>query len=221
MKKIKLLIVFCCFFASLSMAQEKHRFFNDVQVIKSYDKIYAPAANPILFIGSSSIRRWSNLQSTFGAYNVLNRGIGGAVIDDVTYYLDDLLFVYQPRQVVIYVGENDIPIENESPEIILEKTITLYKAIRSKLPEIPVVYISLKPSPVRDKYQAKCIATNKLLRSFFEKGKNTSFADVFTPMLKDGKSRPELFVSDMLHMKPEGYKIWEKVLKPKLLKPTK
>lgn len=209
------------FCGTAAISQEKHRFETDVQTIKKYDKIYNPAPNPILFIGSSSIRKWDNLQIAFGNYNVLNRGIGGAVIDDITYYLEDLMFVYQPRQIVIYVGENDIPVENETPEIILKKTVSLFRAIRTKLPEIPIVYISLKPSPVRDKYKEKCIATNKLIRSFIENEKNTSFVDVFTPMLRDEKSRPELFLSDMLHMKPEGYQIWEKAVKPKLLKLSK
>lgn len=221
MKKLTISFLFLLFCGTAAISQEKHRFETDVQTIKKYDKIYNPVANPILFIGSSSIRKWDNLQIAFGKYNVLNRGIGGAVIDDITFYLEDLMFVYQPRQIVIYVGENDIPVENETPEIILEKTVLLFRSIRAKLPEIPIVYISLKPSPVRDKYKEKCIATNKLIRSFIENENNASFVDVFTPMLKDEKSRPELFLSDMLHMKPEGYQIWEKAVKPKLLKLSK
>lgn len=221
MKKITIPLLFLLFCGTAAISQEKHRFETDVQTIKKYDKIYNPSPNPILFIGSSSIRKWDNLQAVFGNYNVLNRGIGGAVIDDITYYLEDLLFVYQPRQIVIYVGENDIPVENETPEIILEKTVLLFRAIRTKLPEIPIVYISLKPSPARDKYKKKCIATNKLIRSFIENEKNMSFVDVFTPMLKDEKSRPELFQSDMLHMKPEGYQLWEKAVKSRLLKLSK
>jgi lysophospholipase L1-like esterase len=42
--------------------------------------------------------------------------------------------------------------------------------------------------------------------------------DVFPLMLKNGNSMPELFVTDMLHMNAKGYAIWEKAVKPYLLK---
>lgn len=217
MKKIfifllQFLFVLTCF------AQEKHRYAADVATIKKYDKLYTPLENPIVFVGSSSIRKWNSLQVAFGDYNVINRGIGGAVIDDITYYLDDLVFSYKPRQIVLYVGENNLPHENETADTVLNKTIKLFKAIREKMPEVPIVYIGMKPSPSRDKFQQKCIDANRLISQFIKTQKNAVFVDVFTPMMKDGKSRPELFVGDLLHMKPEGYAIWEKKVKPVLLK---
>jgi len=216
MKK-KFLIAFG-FFALLCSAQENHRFDADIATIKSYDNIYEPMENPILFVGSSSIRKWKHLEEAFGNYNVINRGIGGAVTDDITYYINDLVFKYKPRQIVLYVGENDLPDDTKTDDIILQKTVTLYKAIRAKLPEVPIVYIAMKPSPSRDKYQQKCKATNELIRKFLAVEKNAVFVDVFTPMLANGKSRPEFFVEDMLHMNAKGYVIWEQAVAPYLIK---
>ncbi len=172
--------------------------------------------NPILFVGSSSIRKWEHLQQAFGTYNVMNRGIGGAVIDDITFYLNDIVFPYKPRQIVLYVGENDVISNIATADTILNRTIRLYKGIRSRLPEVPIVYIALKPSPSRDKFMAKAINANRLIREYLSHEKNTAFVDIFSPMLKEGKSRPELFVGDMLHMNQQGYDIWEKALKPYL-----
>lgn len=76
----------------------------------------------------------------------------------------------------------------------------------------------MKPSPSRDKFQQKAREANQLIREFLAKEKNTAFIDVFSPMMKDGKSRPELFVDDMLHMNAKGYAIWEEVVRPYLLK---
>jgi lysophospholipase L1-like esterase len=204
-----------------AFSQEKHRFENDVKIMKAYDKIYEPTPASILFVGSSSIRKWQHLQTAFGSYSIINRGIGGAVIDDITYYLDDLVFTYKPRQIVLYVGENDLPNDKETADTILNKTMKLFNAIRAGLPEVPIAYIALKPSPVRDQFQEKCIAANNLIRDFLATQPNTRFVDIFSAMIKDGKSRPELFMSDMLHMKPEGYEIWEKAVKRVLLKPIK
>ena len=218
MKKIALFTL-ALFFITCSKAQQKHRFADNVEVIKKYDKMYEPVKDPIIFVGSSSIRKWNHLQEAFGSYKVINRGIGGAVISDIIYYLDDLVLAYNPRQIVIYVGENDVPNERNTPEVILNKTKELYNAIRVKLPDVPVVYISLKPSPVRDKHMQKSREVNGLIKDFLATQKNTTFIDVFTPMLKDGKSRPELFVGDRLHMNEKGYAIWEKKIRSALIKP--
>ena len=221
MKKHFLLFISLSILIGNLSAQISHNFWDDIQTIKKYDKIYQVPDNPILFVGSSSIRKWDDLQVVFGKYNVINRGVGGAVIDDITYYIDDLIFAYKPRQIVLYVGENDLPAENKTPDTILNKTISLYKLIRTKLPDVSILYIALKPSPVRDKYLEKCIKTNNLIRDYFKAEENVTFIDIVPLMLQKGKPRTELFQQDMLHMKPNGYALWEKAIEPHLLKSIK
>ncbi|MEI7981557.1 MAG: GDSL family lipase, partial [Bacteroidota bacterium] len=92
------------FFIQQLPAQDNPAFWEDVQVIKKYDQIYAPPDHPILFIGSSSIRKWDDLERTFSKYVVMNRGIGGAMVNDIINYVIDIIFPYHPRQVVFYVG---------------------------------------------------------------------------------------------------------------------
>jgi lysophospholipase L1-like esterase len=220
--KIKSILYVLCFILLCAMSQaqtSKAPFYDDVQTIKAYDRMFAPVKNPIVFVGSSSIRKWDNLQVSFGSYNVMNRGIGGAVIDNIIQYANELIFAYKPRQIVIYVGENDLP--GSLPDTILAKTKRLIHLIRGKMPETPIVYISLKPSPVRSEFFEKCKQTNELLKAWLATEKNIDYVDIFTPMLKKGKPMPELFVSDMLHMNAKGYAIWEKKVKPKLKKRIK
>lgn len=180
--------------------------------------MFKPPVNPVLFVGSSSIRKWDDLTQVFAKYNALNRGIGGAVINDITFYLNDVVFPYQPRQIVLYVGENDIVNDKVTADTVLNRTITLFKAIRAKLPNTPIAYISIKPSPSRDKFREKAVASNALIQKFLAGEANTSFIDIFPKMLDNGKSRSELFVGDMLHMNPDGYAIWEKAVKPYLIR---
>lgn len=219
MKKKLMITLIGALLSSGLFAQAQHAFYNDVQTIKAYDKMYAAPTHPILFVGSSSIRKWDILQQVFGSYGVINRGVGGTVIDDISYYLNDLVFAYNPRQIVLYVGENDVPNEKLTADSILNKTVRLYQQIRTKLPDVPLVYISFKPSPSRDKYQQKAAAANLLIKQFLAKEKNAVFVDIYSPMLsKEGKSRPELFGPDMLHMNRQGYDIWDKAVQPYLLK---
>ena len=215
-----ILLLLVCFLSGLlhSYAQPASRFQSDIQTIKQYDKIYAPPKAPILFIGSSSIRLWSDLERTFSDDVVLNRGIGGAVVNDISFYVDSLVTPYEPRQVLIYVGENNIG-DGATSETVLTETQHLLTLIRQRFPNIPISYIAMKPSPSRDKYRAALEKANTLIRQYITTQKNMSFIDVYTPMLTaDGKSRPELFLEDQLHMNQQGYDIWIKEITPHLLK---
>ena len=218
MKKYLPIIAFVVLFISVSQAQNKPPFYDDVQTIKKYDQMFKPLVNPVLFIGSSSIRKWDDLTQVFAKYNALNRGIGGAVVNDITRYLNDIVFPYNPRQIVLYVGENDVVDDKVNADTVLNRTIILYKAIRTKLPTVPIVYISIKPSPSRDKFRDKVIGANTLIKQFLSTEKNTVFVDIFPSMLKDGVGRTELYLGDMLHMNEAGYAIWRKAVKPHLLK---
>lgn len=216
MKRYLQALVTVMLFSSGLYAQQ-HKFQEDVETIKKYDKIYVPSNNPILFVGSSSIRKWIGFQTAFGNLNVINRGVGGAVTDDITYYLEDIVFPYQPRQIVLYVGENDLL--TQTADSIFTKTVRLLQAIRIKMPNVPILYIAIKPSPVRAQHLPKAVATNQLIKNYLEKMPNMKFLDIYPLMLsKEGKTRPELFLKDMLHMNQKGYDIWNKVIQPKLVK---
>ncbi|WP_443937747.1 GDSL-type esterase/lipase family protein [Pedobacter sp. MW01-1-1] len=218
MKKYLFALAFFLLVHSVAFSQSKPRFWDDVQVIKAYDQMYKPPANPVLFVGSSSIWKWDNLTQLFAEYNALNRGIGGAVINDITFYLNDVVFPYHPKQIVLYVGENDLTDDHTTADTVLNRTINLIKAIRLKLPKVPIDYISIKPSPSRAQFQEKALASNRLIKEFIATQQNMRFIDVYPLMLtKEGKMRPELFVSDRLHLNPDGYAIWEKIVRPLLI----
>jgi lysophospholipase L1-like esterase len=210
--------IFFLFISAQCFSQDKPPFWDDIQTIKQYDKIYMPPARPILFIGSSSIRLWVDFTKTFKDYTVLNRGVGGEETNDTDRYLDDIVFPYQPKQLVIYVGENDL-LKAPDGEHVFDAFKKLYQHIRNKLPVTPIVYIAIKPSPSRKQHTAKAIKANQLIQQFLKADKQVVFLDVFKPMLdKNGEMRPELFKEDMLHMNANGYATWNKLLLPYLLK---
>ena len=202
-----------------SLAQQQGRYDGDIKTILAYDNMYKAPPQPIVFVGSSSIRKWDDLQQFFGSYRVINRGIGGAVINDIINYTDQLIVRYKPRQVVLYVGDNDITNANETADTLVNRTIRLYRLLRGKLPDVPLIYINIKPSPSREKYRDKIELTNKMLKQFFAGESNVIFLDIYSLMLSgNGQFRRELFQKDMIHMLPEGYAIWENAIKPYLLR---
>lgn len=217
-KRIFLGCLFLLFGTKVVLAQTRPPFWEDIQVIKAYDRIYHPPQSPILFTGSSSIRLWDNLSRMFAGYNVMNRGIGGAVNSDIDRYVEDIIVPYKPRQIVLYIGENDIVVAPNGDSIFVGFQ-KLYRHIRSYFPVVPIAYISIKPSPSREKFLPLAVRANALISAFLKTEPNTVFIDVYSPMLdKNGHTRPELFKEDMLHMKPEGYQLWYQKIKPFLLK---
>jgi len=61
---------------------------HDIAAFVAHDKTNPPLQHGVLFIGSSSIRRWPTLQEDFPGVPVINRGFGGSTIADSTYYAD-------------------------------------------------------------------------------------------------------------------------------------
>jgi acetyl esterase/lipase/lysophospholipase L1-like esterase len=195
-------------------------FWNDIVAFKKEDAIIPPPANPILFVGSSSFTRWADVKNSFQGYPILNRAFGGSVLTDVVRYAYDIILPYRPKQVIIYCGENDIASSDTiSVSEVVQRFKTLYGIIRQNLPATTISFVSVKPSPVRAKFQDKVKAVNKEIKTFLKAQKKADFIDLYDAMLgADGKMREELYVEDRLHMKPEGYAIWRRIIAPYLIK---
>ncbi|ETZ24232.1 GDSL-type esterase/lipase family protein [Pedobacter sp. V48] len=200
-----------------SYSQEKP-FWNDIQKFKHQDSISMPAKNKVVFVGSSSFTRWNDLETVFKDYHAINRGFGGSTLEQANAYIHELVFAYRPKQVVIYSGENDIA-TGTSVEQTYDRFVTFYNNLRKGLPKANIVYISMKQSPSRMKFADNVNKANTMIKAYMSKQKNAIFIDVNAKMLdSNGAPRPELFVEDMLHMKPEGYAIWIKEITPYLKK---
>ena len=221
MKKILLLpLVAFLLFASLVHAQDEQPFIREIRYFKKLDSLQSPPSDPILFIGSSSFTNWKDVRDYFPGYPILNRGFGGSSLPHLIMYADDVIFKYHPKQIVIYCGENDL---TSGPDVsgrdIRDRFKKLHRLIRSRLPEVPIVYISMKPSPSREKYLATMKKGNQLIRRYIRHQKNTRYLDVFSHMLNaDGSIRKDIFLSDNLHMNASGYKIWQPLIEPLLIK---
>jgi lysophospholipase L1-like esterase len=121
---------------------------------------------------------------------------------------------YQPRAIVFYAGDNDIA-EKQTVEQVVGSFQTFAQKVRSALPEVKILFLAIKPSPLRWKYQERMAAVNKAIGDWMATQKDMALVDVHTPMLgPDGMPRPELYVEDKLHLSPEGYKLWTGILAP-------
>jgi lysophospholipase L1-like esterase len=206
--------------AVVGSAQDKPPFWDDIQAFKKEDSVHQPAKNEILFIGSSSFTKWTDVADYFPGYQIINRGFGGSTLVDQIKYVNTIVFPYHPHQIVIYCGENDIASSDKvTGQIVYERFVHLFQLIRKKLPNVPIVFISLKPSPSRWQLREEMIAANNKIKTFLATKKNTAFVDVYHKMLNEkGLPMKDIYLDDSLHMNAKGYTIWQKELRPHLLK---
>ena len=108
MKKFIFLLGLLPAISTWNIQAQKTPFQDEIEAFRKQDSTTFPAKGAILFTGSSSFRMWNNLTDYFKGYTVINRGFGGATLSDLIYYAPDIIFPYEPRQLVIYCGENDL-----------------------------------------------------------------------------------------------------------------
>ena len=195
-------------------------FWSEIQAFKKRDSVQPPPKNGILFVGSSSFTKWTDVQDYFPGYPIINRGFGGSSFPDLIRYADDVIFPYKPKQILIYCGDNDLAASDTvSAQTVYERFVTLFTAIRKKLPKTAIAFVSIKPSPSRAHLMPKMEQANALIKSFLQTKRCTAYVDVYSKMLQaDGQPIPGLFIEDNLHMNSSGYAIWKTEIQPVLRK---
>src|SRR5258706_6088826 len=171
----------------------------------------ADKANPlqkcrILFIGSSTIRMWKTLDQDFPNHKVLNRGFGGSEIADATHFADRIIFPYEPRQIFLRAGNNDIH-NGRLPYEVADDFAAFVRTVHERLPKTEITFISLCAVPDRWPEQDKNRLLNSMIRQMALSMPRVSYVDAWDVSLSgDGPARPELFIADRLHFNVKGSK---------------
>ncbi len=198
--------------------QEKRdfsRWENAIIAFEQQDKKQPPPKDPLVFVGSSSIRLW-DLAKSFPDLPAINRGFGGSELADSVYFAPRIVLKYEPRLIVLYAGDNDIA-AGKTPEQVCSDFQSFVRLIHDKLPKTRIIYLSIKPSLLRWASIDKIRKANALIEAQCRKDDRLLYVDVATPMLgDDGEPRRELFAVDGLHLNEKGYAVWAERLKPRL-----
>ncbi|WP_454688818.1 SGNH/GDSL hydrolase family protein [Achromobacter aloeverae] len=177
------------------------------------DKEHPPKPGGVLFVGSSSIRLWSNLESDFSSLPVVvKRGFGGSRMMDCTQHLHALVAPYKPHLVLVYAGDNDLA-EGRTPQQVLQSFRKFVEGVRADLPKTRIAYISIKPSPLRASLMPQIQEANALIKAYTLTVPNADFIDVYSSMVDDkGQPRTALFREDKLHLNADGYALWKRLI---------
>jgi hypothetical protein len=194
------------------------RWENDIEKLEARDKAENHPDDSILFVGSSSIRRWEDIATDMAPYHPIQRGFGGSRWSDVAVFAERLITPHKFRGVVFFVA-NDIAGRegDKTPEEVAGLFAYVLGKVREHNPTAPVFYVAVTPTRSRWDAWPQIKVANTAARSVCDKSENTYFIGTESIFL-DGASepRPELFVEDQLHQNRNGYILWTAAIKAHL-----
>src|SRR5687767_6764779 len=198
------------------VAPAADRWEKDISAFEAADKMAPFPTGGIVFVGSSTIRRW-DVATYFPDLKILNRGFGGSELADTVRYIDRLVLKHEPRLVVVYAGDNDIGAGRLAEQVAVEFE-RFVRAVHAKLPQTRILYLGIKPSLLRWTQVDRMRVANVMIRAICERDDRLGFLDFDDMMLGwDETPRRELFVEDGLHLSPQGYHLWTAIIRPFLM----
>ncbi len=189
-----------------------------VQELEKLDRTETLPPDPILFIGSSSVRLWESIATDMAPYRVIRRGYGGARFSDLAVFAERLITPHAYRGLAVFAG-NDILGKPEDPP--LDKVVSwvrrLIEVSRRHNAEAPVFLIEVTPTPSRFEAWPQIREVNAMLRelALIEPGVYfVATAELYLDVSK--KPRSELFREDRLHQNDVGYRLWSHLIRQRL-----
>ncbi len=171
--------------------------------------------DPLVFVGSSSVRRWDGFALAYRDHTPLQRGFGGAQLGEVAQRAHDLVTRHDPRAVLVFAGTNDVA-AGVDPEVVVER----FRCLRQRVGEAlgadrPVIWVGITPTPARWEGWERAAAVNEAVEAIAEDDPALFYADIPGAFLATGSPPdPSLFVADQLHLSESGYALWDAVLRP-------
>jgi hypothetical protein len=214
---IALLYAFICF-PSFGQSRETDVWEKDIRRFEHLDSVEIYPANAVLFAGSSSIRLWSSLSSDMAPYTVIQRGYGGARLNDFSFFAARIIYPHPCRAIVLFVA-NDITGSgaDKTPEEVRDLFLNVLNIIREKFSDTPVFWIAITPTGSRWKAWPQIDKANMLIQKACNKEKDTYFISTKNFFLNSsGLPKNELFRADRLHLNEKGYAVWTEVIKKEL-----
>jgi lysophospholipase L1-like esterase len=186
---------------------------------EAQDRDHPPLKNAIVFTGSSSITFWDTLEQDMAPLPVINRGFGGSKMDDVVRYADRIVIPYHPRAVILFAGTNDISgSKPRTAQEVFEGYLAFITKVHTDLPQVPIYFISITPTPLRWKLWNIADEANQKIKAYSLDHDRLHFIDITSQFLTyEGIPDSSLYRIDKLHPNKKGYVRWTAGIRPILM----
>ncbi len=194
------------------------RWEKEIQRLEKLNESETHPEDAILFLGSSSIRRWDKIATDMAPYHPIQRGYGGSKYSNVAIFSKRLIRPHAYRAVVIFVG-NDISgkTTDNTPDQVEQFIRHVIAVSKAHQPDAPVLLIEVTPTAKRWAVWPKIRELNARIREIALSTPHTYFIATAEQYLDpDSQPRTDLFVSDELHLNDEGYQLWSSIIRRRL-----
>ena len=197
---------------------------NEVDRWTAQDWIDPVAPGGVLFVGSSSIRRWENLTKDFADYRIVQRGFGGSQFANLNPIVNRIVTPYQPSAIVVFEGTNDIRAGGKTGEQVFEDFKAFVDLVRAQQPNVPICYIGITPVPsffIDSSHDPRRRTANTLIKNHCESDPNLKLHFFNTNALLDdlhdnNPTEWATYFVDDTHMNRKGYAHFTSVIRPAL-----
>lgn len=176
----------------------------------------------IVFLGDS-ITEYYNLENYYeDDYNYVNSGVGGNQTHDILKDMNNRVYVYNPSQVFLLIGTNDIRYSVEDEKIV-DNIVKIIKGIKKNRPRAKIYLESIYPinDTDNDKINNELIdrRTNeeimKINKNLKKKCKEeeVEYIDLYNELIDEDGNLKLDYTKEGLHISDEGYEKVTEIIK--------
>ena len=169
----------------------------------------------IIFIGDS-ITEQCNWSELFDNPEIINRGIGGDVVDGVAKRIE-FLKTSEPEALFLMIGINNLN-RGDSNDAIFKDYKLLVEKIKTYNPSIKLFLYSILPIN-ENSFIGIPIASNESIEALNQNIQKLAenidavYINLFSHFLNSERKLDKKYSNDGLHINGEGYLLWEEVIK--------
>lgn len=165
-------------------------------------KVNVVTPSHTVFLGNSitNMHEWCE---AFGSHNILNRGVSGAVTDEMLENFEAVI-AGKPAKIFFMMGTNDLGTAGmNTPARVAQRVRLMLKRCKNESPETKVFVQSILPSSRRDLALQR--TTNDSIRKICGE-LNATYIDLWDDLISLSQNSDHTL--DALHLSASGYRIW-------------
>jgi lysophospholipase L1-like esterase len=188
------------------------------------DQLAPPQPGSVLFVGSSSIRRWEALTRDFADYRITQRGFGGSQLPELNGLVDFIVHPYEASGIVLWEGTNDVKVAGRTGAQVSADFDTFVDLVRSKpaTTDTPIFFLGIAPTPgygADPDADSRRRDANTLIAATCAEDETLNYIDLptfFESIQDNSPGTFQSYYSDNTHFSKKGYDEWTNIIRPSI-----
>lgn len=179
----------------------------EIDTYAATDSTLQLPANPIVVVGGRRVKLWRNLENLLAPRAVLMRGLGDAIIEDITFNYTPLIGFYRPETLVLLPGNSEFHLrDNKSAQDLTTAIRELVKLDASYNTTQKVYIFTPLKTLLHPEDSATIEQATQLLQSWAATDNRVVILDA-NPLLSGPEGQPNgiFFLADGVNLNDLGY----------------